>query len=167
MPQTVSMPRNMMRVVGITGLAALMIWGCSTAKGVGPAGPDGKPTTWSQMSIDQRKAHMKKVVVPLAAEIFQSWRPQRYAKVDCTLCHGAGDYTGNYHMPTDHLPRLSGKLLLGPERAKYPDTTQLKLNRLVPEMADALGVKRFNLVTRRGFGCYSCHLGPNGPMFGH
>jgi hypothetical protein len=43
----------------------------------------------------------------------------------------------------------------------------LKLDRLVPEMAGALGVKEFSLITRRGFGCYSCHLGPEGPMFGN
>ncbi|MDA8141954.1 MAG: hypothetical protein M0036_25175 [Desulfobacteraceae bacterium] len=154
-------------LIAVTIMTAVAFWGCSATKRVGPIGPDGKPLTWSEMNIEQRKLHMKKVVLPLATTIFQQWRPERYAKVDCTLCHGVGDYTGDYHMPTDHLPRLSGELFLGPERAKYPDTTELKLNRLVPEMADALGVKRFNLITRRGFGCYSCHLGPKGPMFGH
>jgi len=145
---------------------ALALWGCFP-KRVGPAGPDGKPLTWPEMTIEQRKVHMKNVVLPRAAAVFQAWRPDRYVKVECTLCHGIGDYTGNYRMPTDHLPRLSGELLLGPEREKYPETTQLKLDRLVPEMAAALGLKRFSLITRRGFGCYSCHLGPHGPMFGH
>ncbi len=42
-----------------------------------------------------------------------------------------------------------------------------KLDRPVPEMAEALGLKTFSLVTRTGFGCYSCHLGPTGPMFGN
>ena len=70
-------------------------------------------------------------------------------------------------MPTAHLPRLSGDLLLGPEFRKHPETTRLKLNRLVPEIADALGLKTFSIVTRTGFGCYSCHLGPTGPMFGN
>jgi len=65
------------------------------------------------------------------------------------------------------LPRLSGDALLGPEFQKHPQTTRLKLNRLVPEIADALGVKPFSIITRRGFGCYSCHLGPNGPLFGN
>ncbi|MEJ2589491.1 MAG: hypothetical protein P8165_18290, partial [Deltaproteobacteria bacterium] len=63
--------------------------------------------------------------------------------------------------------RLSGDLLLGPEFEKYPDTTRLKLNQLVPTMSQALGLKPFSLITRSGFGCYSCHLGPDGPMFGN
>jgi hypothetical protein len=119
------------------------------------------------MNIEQRKVHMRNVVLPRAWAIFREWRPNRFAAIDCSLCHGDAENTGNFHMPTDHLPRLSGALLLGPERTKYPETTSLKLNRLVPVMADALGVKSFNLITRRGFGCYSCHLGPNGPMFGN
>ena len=70
-------------------------------------------------------------------------------------------------MPTSHLPRLSGEVILGPEFEKYPDTTQLKLDRLVSEMAEALGLKSFSLITRTGFGCYSCHLEPTGAMFGN
>lgn len=150
-------------------LASLMVLalGSCGPKRVGPVGPDGQALTWAEMNVEQRKAHMKSQVLPRATRIFQEWRPGRYAKTDCTLCHGTGDYTGNYNMPTDHLPRLSGELLLGPERAKHPDTTRLKLNQLVPEMAATLGVKQFSLITRRGFGCYSCHLGPEGPMFGN
>jgi hypothetical protein len=58
-------------------------------------------------------------------------------------------------------------VLLGPEFEEHPETTDLKLDRLVPEMADALGLDSFSIITRRGFGCYSCHLGPDGPMFGN
>lgn len=110
---------------------------------------------------------MTAVVLPQTADLFRSWRPERFARVDCTLCHGMGSYTEDFKMPTDHLPGLSGELLLGPEFEKHPDTTRLKLDRLVPMMSEALGLKKFSLITRRGFGCYSCHLGPNGPMFGN
>ena len=136
-------------------------------KPVGPMGSDGQQLTWPEMSTEQRKAHMAGVVVPQAAELFRSWRPERFARVDCTLCHGQGAYTEDFKMPTAHLPRLSGELLLGPEFEKHPDTTRLKLNRLVPIMSESLGLKKFSLITRRGFGCYSCHLGPDGPMFGN
>ncbi|MDP4856607.1 MAG: hypothetical protein NWR42_04305 [Desulfobacterales bacterium] len=145
---------------------ALAFWGCYP-KRVGPMGTDGERLTWAEMSIEQKKLHMRNVVLPRAAAIFSSWRPERFAKVDCHLCHGLGADTGNFRMPTSHLPRLSGEVLLGPEFDKYPDTTQLKLDRLVPEMADALGLKSFSIITRTGFGCYSCHLGPTGPMFGN
>lgn len=144
----------------------LLTWGCYP-KPVGLPGLDGKQRTWSEMNVQQRKAHMKRAVLPQAAAIFRSWRPDRYTVVDCTLCHGSKAYKGDFRMPTEHLPRLSGELLLGPEFKTHPRTTQLKLDRLVPAMADALGVKRFSIITRTGFGCYSCHLGPNGPMFGN
>jgi hypothetical protein len=136
-------------------------------KRIGSVGPDGKQLTWEEMTIDQRKAHMTNYVLPRAAELFRTWQPQRFSTVSCNLCHNIETVADDYHMPTDHLPRLSGDWTLAPEREKYPETTRLKLNRLVPLMTEALGVKPFSIVTRRGFGCYSCHLGPSGPMFGH
>ena len=147
-------------------MAAAVLWACYP-KQVGPMGPEGRRLTWAEMDREQRKAHMAAVVVPRAGEVFRAWRPERFSRIDCTLCHGQGAVSGDFSMPTDHLPRLSGDFLLGPEFAKHPDTTRLKLNRLVPGMADALGVKTFSLITRRGFGCYSCHLGPDGPLFGN
>lgn len=158
--------RNTIVAIFVTTLTTLVFWGCYP-KRVGPVGLEGKRLTWTEMAVDQRKAHMKREVLPRAAELFRTWRPERFASADCSLCHGQGAKTGKFQMPTTHLPRLSGELLLGPEFEKYPDTTQLKLDRLVPLMAEALGKKSFSIVTRRGFGCYSCHLGPSGPMFGN
>lgn len=136
-------------------------------KRIGPPGVNGKPLTWPEMNMAQRQTLMRNVVVPRAGAIFKAWRPERFATIDCTLCHGSGFQNGTFRMPNDHLPRLSGELLLGPEREKFPDTVPIKLDRLVPEMADTLGLKPFSIITRRGFGCYSCHLGPEGPMFGN
>jgi len=147
-------------------ILSLLFAGCYP-KRVGPAGPDGKAVTWPEMTIVQRQAHMQQVVLPRAAVVFRSWRPGHYAEVNCRLCHGQGFDIWNFSMPTDHLPRLSGDVLLGTEFERYPDTTRLKLNQLVPEMSDALGLKSFSIITRKGFGCYSCHLGPNGAMFGN
>ncbi len=147
-------------------LTALVLAGCYP-KRVGPAGPDGKRLTWAEMNQQQRKIFMDKEILPRAAALFKEWRPERYAQADCTLCHGSGPETGNYHMPTAHLPRLSGELLLGPEFTKHPETTKLKLDRLVPMMANTLGLKPFSIVSQTGFGCYSCHLGPSGAMFGN
>jgi hypothetical protein len=146
--------------------SAVIFWGCYP-KAVGPVSPNGERLTWAEMTLAQRKAHMDDEILPRAADLFGEWRPDRYADVDCGLCHGRGVETDDFGMPTDHLPRLSGDLLLGTEFSKHPETTRLKLDRLVPMMAEALGVKSFSIITRRGFGCYSCHLGPDGPMFGN
>lgn len=146
--------------------AALIFFGCYP-RAVGPPGPEGKPLAWTEMNFEHRKAHMRRKVLPPASELFESWRPGRYADADCSLCHGPDARKQKFSMPTKHLPRLSGALLLGPEFAEHPETTRLKLNRLVPLMTDALGVKPFSIITRRGFGCYSCHLGPDGPVFGN
>jgi len=152
--------------IAVTLICALTAWGCYP-KAVGPVSENGRRLTWNDMNVDQRKAHMKSAVLPRAAELFQAWRPGRFASPDCGLCHGPDAKTGKYQMPTPHLPRLSGRLLLGPEFEAHPQTTRLKLDRLVPLMAGALGKKPFSIVTRRGFGCYSCHLGPSGPLFGN
>lgn len=144
----------------------LFCWGCYP-KAVGPMGPEEKPLTWNEMSFDQRAAHMDQAVLPRVAVIFAEWRPERFADVDCTLCHRQGLGEGEIKMPTADLPRLSGDLLLGTEFSAHPETTQLKLDRLVPAVSEALGLKPFSIVTRRGFGCYSCHLGPSGPLYGN
>jgi hypothetical protein len=147
-------------------LCPMVIWSCYP-KPVGPYGPGGKELTWDEMNKDQRKTHMEKVVLPPAAELFRSWQPERFDTVSCNLCHNIETISDDFDMPTDHLPRLSGDWTLRPEFAKFPDTTQLKLDRLVPLMAHALGQKSFSIITRRGFGCYSCHLGPSGPLAGY
>lgn len=148
-------------------LALLLALGGCQGKPAKLTTADGQQLTWDDMDIGQRKQHMRQAVLPVAASVFRSWQPERYPMVDCTLCHGTGAETERFDMPTDHLPRLSGALLLGPEFSAHPETTRLKLDELVPKMAGALGKKSFSLLTRRGFGCYSCHLGPDGPMFGN
>ena len=77
------------------------------------------------MTLEQRKVHMRTAVLPQAAAIFRDWRPDRYGEVDCTLCHGRRAKRGHFKMPTDHLPRLSGDLLLGPEFERHPATTRM------------------------------------------
>jgi len=156
-------------LLGIGFVIAILALGGCYPKGVGPVGMSGERLVWTEMSLDQKRKHMKDIVLPRAAQVFRAWRPERFVQIDCTLCHGPDPdpVAANFRMPSAHLPRLSGEALLGPEFAKHPDTTRLKLDSLVPAMSEALGLKSFSIITRRGFGCYSCHLGPGGRMFGH
>ena len=154
-------------LLGIGFVIGILALGSCYPKRVGPVGMPGERLAWTKMSVDQKKKHMEDVVLPRAGQVFRTWRPDRYSQIHCTLCHGPDPPAVNFHMPSVHLPRLSGEVLLGPEFAKHPDTTRLKLNSLVPVMSKTLGLKKFSIITRRGFGCYSCHLGPGGPIFGH
>ena len=120
-----------MRLLDVmTAAIAMIALGALVGCGAPPTDEarSGGEATWSSMDIQQRKQHMAAVVVPIAASVFQEWRPEHYAQIDCTLCHGQGVEDEHFAMPTDHLPRLSGQLLLGPEFRNHPDTTKLKLD---------------------------------------
>lgn len=156
-----------LQITFITLTLCVITFSCSYPKPVGPIGEDGKQLTWDMMNTDQRKLHMNNIVMPRAGELFRNWKPEKYSNTSCTLCHDKEKTEINFKMPASHLPVLSGDWTLSPEFKKYPETTKLKLDKLVPLMSDALGKKSFSLITRRGFGCYSCHMGPSGPMFGN
>jgi hypothetical protein len=158
--------KRVLRMMFSMVLLGTVLFGCHTGQ-ANSTHPPEYPLTWSRMDYGQRRAHMRNVVIPIAQEVFGAWRPEKHSRVDCSLCHGAGAETENFSMPSASLVRLSGKLLLGPELQKQGDTTRFKLDRLVPPMAQALGKRSFNILIRRGFGCYSCHLGPTGPEFGN
>jgi hypothetical protein len=160
-----TLKRMILMMLSLAAIGALL-FGCYTGQ-TNLSDSTESPSTWSLMKYDQRLAHMRNAVLPVAQEVFGAWRPEKHSRVDCSLCHGAGVDMGNFSMPSTDLIRLSGRLLLGPELKNHGDTTRLKLDRLVPPMAQALNKGRFNILTRKGFGCYSCHLGPAGPMFGN
>lgn len=90
-------------IILILTAAATLLCGCYP-KRVGPLDPEGKQLTWEQMDLSQRKAHMRQKVLPVAADVFGTWQPERFARVDCSLCHVQGETQGIYDMPTAALP---------------------------------------------------------------
>jgi hypothetical protein len=93
-------------IIIMLSLAAIgaFLGGCLTGQ-ANLSDPTESALTWSLMEYDQRLAHMRNVVLPLAQEVFGAWRPEKLSRVDCSLCHGAGVDTGNFSMPSTNLIR--------------------------------------------------------------
>lgn len=109
------------------------------------------PTVWrDDMPKDDQAAFMKARVAPRMAKVFQAQNADRYAKFNCKTCHGP-----EYKEPKDYLPKLTMKD--GKLTTDKPDVAKFMAEKVVPEMAGALGVQPFDEKTHQGFGCMGCH----------
>jgi hypothetical protein len=149
----------------LLAFAVFTSFGCSRAPATpGPteeaqAKLGGAPQVpWADMNMDQRKDHMKKVVLPRMRELFVEAEGQKHAGAKCTLCHGEGAKDGTYKLPNPDLPRLSTTGTFEEELAEHPNGTKFMMEKVVPEMARLLGVPPYDAQSQSGFGCFSCHL---------
>lgn len=108
---------------------------------------------FSEMTAPEKMKHMKQVVKPHMAKVFQEASAEAYADFNCTSCHGPGAKKGEFEMPTDALPKLNQE-----EMEEHPEVTKFMKERVVPEMAKLLGEEPYNMETGKGFGCYDCHM---------
>ncbi len=104
------------------------------------------------MTAPEKMKHMKTVVAPTMAKVFKEADAEAYANFSCTNCHGSGAKQGNFSMPTADLPALNKE-----EMDKHPEVTKFMMERVVPEMAKALGEAPYDPATGSGFGCFGCH----------
>lgn len=118
-----------------------------------PEGAAAVPDVWkADMTKEQKLAFMKQKVAPRMAKVFQSIDANHYAKFDCKGCHGP-----EFKAPKDVLPKLTlkdGKITAFTEK---PQVAKIMAEKVVPEMAAALGVKPYDPQTKEGFGCGGCH----------
>jgi len=114
------------------------------------AEPAGKK--FRAMSPPEKMNHMKKVVTPQMAKVFQEADAEAYGEFGCTTCHGPGAKKGNFTMPNDSLAPLDKA-----EMDAHPEVTKFMMERVVPEMAKLMGEEPYNPETHEGFGCYACH----------
>ena len=117
---------------------------------------DGRPApreVWHHgMSKDQQMAFMKRQVVPPMKQTFQAYNADRFANFGCQTCHGPA-----FKDPNDYLPKLTevnGQLTAFQE---HPAIAKFMAERVVPTMADAMGLKPYDPQTHEGFGCRGCH----------
>jgi hypothetical protein len=118
-----------------------------------PPGAGHSGAVWSDaMSKEAKMAFMKSNVLPTMSKVFLAQNATRYAKVECTTCHGP-----QYKEPKEFLPRLTlsgGKLTAFSEK---PEIAKFMADKVVPEMAAAMGLKPYDPQTKQGFGCAGCH----------
>ncbi|MBS2011350.1 MAG: hypothetical protein JST00_00450 [Deltaproteobacteria bacterium] len=119
-----------------------------------PPGPAaGLPTEWSDsMPMDQQVAFMKTNVLPRMSKTFQAHNATRYADMTCKTCHGP-----NNKPPKEFLPKLSMKDGKITAFAEKPEVSKFMAEKVVPEMASAMGKKPYDPATHQGFGCAGCH----------
>jgi hypothetical protein len=128
------------------GLLALSCGGSGAAS---PA-PAGR---WKDLKTkDQEVAYMKAVVAPRMEKVFQSHDAKRYDDFGCKTCHGPA----SAH-PKAFLPKLAMKDGQLAAFAEKPEVAKFMSEKVVPEMAAAMGEPPYDPATKQGFGCGGCH----------
>ena len=122
------------------------------------------PPTWKTMTKEERKDHMKKVVMPKMSAVFQSADAKKYADFSCVVCHGPDAKQGKFDMPNPKLPKLTmGTDPKKPFAKHKPEVVKFMMEKVVLEMATALGEAPFDPATKVGFGCHNCHMFTDAP----
>ncbi|HTJ81277.1 MAG TPA: hypothetical protein VL400_06115 [Polyangiaceae bacterium] len=117
------------------------------------ASTDALPETWSDsMSKEQQMAFMKTKVMPKMTPVFKEHDAAKYANASCATCHGP-----QYKNPHEFLPKLTFKDGNITSFADKPEISKWMAEKVVPEMAAAMGEKPFDPATKTGFGCGGCH----------
>jgi hypothetical protein len=147
--------RNDVLVGWLVGIAVTLA-ACG-AKTPAPEGPSGGSVDWKSMSAGQRLEHMKKVVAPKMKAVFQAFDAEEFKDFNCATCHGEGAKAGRFDMPNPELPRLSKVDGFKTHMDTHPRETRFMMDKVVPEMAAALGMQPYDPATHQGFGCFDCH----------
>jgi uncharacterized protein (TIGR02246 family) len=107
---------------------------------------------WSDtLSDEEKEAIMQLRVAPAMAKVFKAEDAKKYASFDCGTCHGNGKD------PKDVLPKLTkvqGKLTCFADK---PAASRFMAEKVVPAMAQALGVATYDAASQKGWGCAGCH----------
>ena len=147
----------MMRLALPGLLLAIVACGPKPPGGGGP-GPGATAVLpdvpFEQLDHDQRIQFMKQVVVPAMKPLFQSHAPGKYASFGCKTCHGEAADRGEFHMPSDKIPKIS---FADMSKFQQADIEWMKTE-IKPTMARLLKEPEHSPENPRGFGCLHCHM---------
>jgi hypothetical protein len=135
--------------------------GAAPAAAAEPAGEAPLPAggiAWQDMNRDQRIAYMKTTVVPEMGRTFSAFDPKYFPKINCATCHGEGAKKNDFEMPTASLPKLSAAGSFEKHKQSAPEMTEFMLQKVVPQMSALLGEQPYDPATKKGFGCFDCHM---------
>ncbi len=114
------------------------------------------PAAWSNdLTKEQKAAYMREKVAPRMAPVlkeFEALEGHNDAEVGCKTCHGP-----DWKLPKDHLPKLKMKGDKLTAFDDHPEESKFMMEKVVPEMAAALGMQPYDPATKQGFGCAGCH----------
>ena len=123
--------------------------GAKPPPGAGSATAVLPDVPFEELDHDQRIQFMKQVVMPAMAPLFQRHDPQEYANFGCATCHGPGADRGEFHMPSDKLPKLNFADL----RTFQERDLEFMKAEVKPTMAKLLKEPEHSAEHPRGFGC--------------
>src|SRR5262249_8993629 len=109
---------------------------------------------FASLPKDKKAEIMMTAVSPKVGKVFKEHDAAKYGKFGCGSCHGPQKNQD----PHAFLPKLTfsngGYEKLS--KAK-PEMMKFMNEKVVPEMAAALGEKPYDPATKQGFGCMGCH----------
>lgn len=125
----------------------------ATTAAVAPTAPAAAVTAFRDAKgKDAQMAYMQTQVQGRMGKVFQAHDGKRYADFSCKTCHGP-----NYVEPKAFLPKLTMKGGNLTAFAEKPEVSKFMAEKIVPEMAAAMGEKPYDPATHQGFGCGGCH----------
>jgi cytochrome c peroxidase len=134
-------------------------------------------SAWDSLTPAQKKDKMRTAVLPKMSVLFHDFDTQRYAKVTCATCHpclrsGQAGYVqmecSSCHkpdgmpekpkMPSAGLPKLTSADGFKLHKDRAPKTVSFMMTKVVPQMASLIGEQPYDPETKKGFGCFNCHV---------
>lgn len=107
---------------------------------------------WSEMSYADREMDMVGRFLPIFAEVFQEYDPERYATFSCESCHGNDMRERQFVVPTADLPPvpLPNTPAYQQMAAEHPEDMRFMEEIVTPTMQTMLGMGAT-------FTCNGCH----------